>query len=483
MDEDACVAVGWLMSKGWKLYSEVFSHHMPLDYLPSWAIASLFGPAPRLCRAFMMVVWAGACGGMFALLSSTRSGALRAALFTLLTGLWMTYWGGSLLLVENYWAYTVVLLIAMAEVPPNAARATAAGALLSVLLGSSLTCAPAFLILAFALMRQAAWRKSWRPMLGGFAACALLLLLWSWRHADLSLWYEDAVRFNSVNYTHFSMDSGWSAPGFLLRVLASNAAYFGSALSWTDLERCFEGLLKLAVLGWVARLLWRRRWVDAAQWTLLILALRLRQERAEHLPPIHSAPYFLAATWLVCREAVLVWGSLQGRWPRVWVATCALLLATTLAPTTLVTLWIGSARTPNLGDRWLTQAVRSGTDPQDPIAALPMRPRLYLDAERVPATPGVFYFPWQAAWHEQHARVLAALIEHPPKVVALETNPVWGIAWKDFGGDIDLWVRAGYLRVVPSSAPGEEPSAQLFVRKDYAAEFARRCPDCSIRHD
>lgn len=38
-DEDACITIGWLLSKGWKLYGDVFTHHMPLDYIPSWAIA------------------------------------------------------------------------------------------------------------------------------------------------------------------------------------------------------------------------------------------------------------------------------------------------------------------------------------------------------------------------------------------------------------------------------------------------------------
>ena len=38
-DEDALLAAGWLLARGWKLYSGVFSHHLPFDYLPAWLLS------------------------------------------------------------------------------------------------------------------------------------------------------------------------------------------------------------------------------------------------------------------------------------------------------------------------------------------------------------------------------------------------------------------------------------------------------------
>jgi hypothetical protein len=42
-DEGDTIAVGWLISKGWVLYKDIFSHHFPLPYLWAGLVMKLFG--------------------------------------------------------------------------------------------------------------------------------------------------------------------------------------------------------------------------------------------------------------------------------------------------------------------------------------------------------------------------------------------------------------------------------------------------------
>src|SRR5438045_2936392 len=73
-DEDAVTATGWLLSKGWKLYSGVFSHHTPLDFIPAVLLARLFGPSPLVMRAFMVALWALVAAGLFGALRRRADG-------------------------------------------------------------------------------------------------------------------------------------------------------------------------------------------------------------------------------------------------------------------------------------------------------------------------------------------------------------------------------------------------------------------------
>ncbi len=463
-DEDAGMAIGWLLSKGWRLYSDVFSHHMPLDYIPSWAISCLFGPSQALCRAFMIGGWALLCCGLW------RLEKTPAILFTLLSSLWLTYWMGQMLLVENLWAGFAVLLLALASSPAAKIKAAGAGALLGALLCSSLTCGPVFLLLLFEFLRQPGWRKFFRQFAAGFAGWMFVFLAWSWSHADLGLWYTDAVRFNNFSYAFFSgLKPGEAGGGLMLQALAKNIGYFASTLSWNNLEQYFEGILRLAWLGWIAWTAAQKRWREAAWWAALALALRLRVEHFLYTPPFHGAPFFLAGTWLLSRALVLVWDGLRARaktmawawaWAWAWAAACAVLLAATLVPTALATASLSAYDRDGGGDSAIVDAIKKATGPEDAIAVLPMYPKLYIESGRVPATPSVFYLPWQAAWPEQHERTLAALRDCSPKIVVIYDTKIWGVPWSEYGADIEAWLRENYRSV------GNFKDAQLWVRRD-----------------
>lgn len=480
-DEDDCVAIGWLLSKGWRLYRDVFSHHMPLDYLPSWALARLFGPSPEICRGFMVLLWALGCGALFSARRS-KTEAYAAALFTLLSSQWLTFWYGQLMLVENLWAWAVVGLLALAERGELKPRESAlAGVLLGVLAFASLTSWPACALLGLFFLRRPR-----RELAAGFAGFVTLFAVWSRRHADLGLWYQDAVRFNASSYAAFNgLAPGAPAAGFFGGALLNVLAYFAATFSWNSLEQFFEGLLRLAALGWILEPLVKRRPLEALWRAALVFSLKLRPEHFRLAPPHHSAPFFLAAGWLLssqlvrAREAL---GALDRRWARAWTAACALLLLATLAPTSLATYSLRGLQArdrPRLAA--LSSLVAQATEPQDAVAAFPSLSRLYVESARAPATPNVFYLPWQAAWPEQHERTLAALKDRPPKLVAILETAIWGVPWKAFGADIDAWVRGNYRPVSIREVPADDLGPALWVRRDYAAELLRRCPSCAFR--
>ena len=64
-----------------------------------------------------------------------------------------------------------------------------------------------------------------------------------------------------------------------------------------------------------------------------------------------------------------------------------------------------------------------------------------------------------------HAATLAALATHRPRIVVRQNEPVWGIHWSAYAGDLEAWLQREY---VPGMLPGKgafDPYSFLFVAR------------------
>jgi hypothetical protein len=477
-DEDACMTIGWLLSRGVKLYTGVFSHHFPLDYLPPSVLAAVFGPSATAMRAFMILAWAAAAAGVFALLRRSPDGARAAALFAVLSSQWLTYWQGQMMLVENYWGAATVLALAALGSPlglepaPTPRRAAAFGAAAALVLTASPTCLPAAALLAGWFAADRRWRALWRPAALGAAAWLLLLAAWAAPRVGWSLLWQDAVVFNRDVYARFTGIEGGAIGGFWRRALGYNVLYFGSTLDGAGAEGWFEGLIKLAALSWAAWSLARRRWTEGAWKLAFLLAVHARPERNPYAPPIHAAPFYLVAALVLSAGLARAWGAFSGRRRAALAVAAAAALLPTLWATALATSSLRVYAAPNPAYDRIVAAVRSCTAPEDRVLALPCAPRFYLDAARAPATPSVFYLPWQEAWPPQRAATMDALERLPPKVVLIRDPEVWGIPWTRYGRDVDARLKSARYAEAASAGAPSGPDLLLLVRPDAAPAFA-----------
>lgn len=475
-DEDACAAIGWLVSKGWRLYSGLFTHHTPLDYLPASVLASVFGPSPTAMRAFMLALWAAVCAGLYFALRRREAGARTAALFAALSSQWLTYWHGQMMLVENYWGYAAAAALALLGGPlglepePSPRRAAVLGALIAVILTASPVCLPATALLALWAAADARWRAQGRFLALGAAAWLGFFGAWAAAHADLARLWEHAVEFNRLVYARFYGFEDGAILGFWRRALEHNAAYFSTVFERPDPERYFEGLIKLSALGWAAWSFAERRWAQGAWKLAFLVAVHSRPERTPNAPPFHAAPFYLTATIAGAAALARTWGALAGRRRAAFALAAAAALLPTLWATSLATASLRPLARRDAAYDGIVAAVRACTAAADLVTALPCYPRFYLDTARLPATPSVFYLPWQEAWEPQRRATMEALARGRPKVVLIQDTAVWGVPWRDYGAGVEAWLAAeGYAAIFNISGPG---SSKLLVRPDAAAAFA-----------
>ena len=473
-DEDANLTIGWLLSKGWRLHRDVFTHHMAVEYMPSTLLAGLFGNRFVCFRAFMILLWAAVSTLVYLLTRRWAAGARPALIFAGLGSFWLTYWFGHMMLAESFWGYALLLALVLIGGPfgeglePQRRRAAAVGLLLALAASASLNCVLPCLCLGLWLACDPRWRARWRWLAAGAGGWTAVAALWCLRHADLSLLYDQSVRFNLTVYARYC---GYGAGAPVLQVLwtafASSARYFLDAFDFGGPSQYFESLLKLAVWAWIGSRLWRRQYGLAVWWLVFIPLLRVRGEAAVGSVPFHSAGYFLTASFLLCLELASVWNQTAGR-PRLrWALSAAAVVL--LAPT-----WLSSAvlvRPQRLyphGDPECAAAIAAigrMTGPQDRIAVFPMAPRIYFETGRMPAVPSAYYLPWQADWPSQHAGTLAALAANRPRVVVRQNEPVWGISWSAYAADIEAWLEREYAPVLLPGKTAEDPYAFLYVRK------------------
>ncbi|MBI4347410.1 MAG: hypothetical protein HY553_11175 [Elusimicrobia bacterium] len=481
-DEDAALAIGWLLSRGWLLYRDVFSHHLPTDYIPAELLASALGPSRLAARWLMLAAWAAASSALFALLRRNRDGAATAAAYTALSAAWMTYWHGNLLLIETWIGHGVVLAAAALGSPlafsPEATprRGLALGALLACLALASPTFLPATALVAARAAAEPAWRSRGRWLGAGAVAAGALWLAWSALHADLSLLVDHVVRFNVTVYPRFlGLRPEHPLLSWAGGVLADHARAYAGALAWTSLDRYFEGVLRLALLGWCAWHATSGRIGLAAWWLALLVALAPRAEPIALAVPFHRSPWFFAATLLVARGSVLAapW-AFRGPPARAAVgAVAAAALAVTLIPTAIATSQLREFSAPDEAAQAVKRALRECLPESARVAAFAMEPHVFVDTLREPAVPAVFYLPWQATWPPARERLLRAWDRSPPAAVYLSGSlDVWGARWESWGSDVEERLRRGYVPVV--AWPPDEPERfQVWVARERGDAFVR----------
>lgn len=487
-DEEASLVTGWLLARGWTLYRDLFSHHLPGDYLPPAALALLGGPSVAAARAAMLAAWAASCGALFTLSRRRTGGAALACAYTVLSACWLTYWHGQLMLIEVWIGHACVLALAILGTPLGEApaegrgAAAACGALLGVLLLASPTFLPAALLLAAWAAADPAWRGRRRGLAAGAAAAGAAWLAWALAVSDLSLAFDHVVRFNGSVYSRFlGLDPERPLLSLAAAALRENARAFASAWAWTSLDRFFEGFVRLAALAWCAGLFARGRRAAAVWWAALWVWLAPRFELAPLALPFHRAPFFYVATLVVARQIVLVapWLSRRGVPGRSGLLLGGAILSFTLIPTAIAANALRAYRRPDAAMDAVAAAVRACLPQDARVAALPMAPALHLATLREPALPAVFYLPWQAAWPPAKRAMLEAWDRSPPAVVLLGgTTSVSGAGWADYAAELDARIKAGFVPVL--SWPGEEAGRfQLWARRDLAEGFvrcARRLP-------
>lgn len=216
-DEGDTIAVGWLVSKGWVLYKDIFSHHFPLPYLFIALVIKIFG-AKILPVRLSLIILRTLCIGISMKFSRLHLPLGIVALSWSLIG--YLYLGNSLL----YHSFTGVFLISGFSIGlayiNNIKNSSPMGLfILSAFLGFAslsdpLKFLPAIVLMTFIIIstilqnpRDTRFHQTIKKcsfLFLGFCAALSGYILYAIITKSLADFYQNAILFNTTIYSKYS---------------------------------------------------------------------------------------------------------------------------------------------------------------------------------------------------------------------------------------------------------------------------------------
>jgi hypothetical protein len=519
-DEANNLVYGWLVSKGYVIYRDVFSQHFPFAYYWTGSVVSLFGNSQAAVRISLLVLQAGLFGfSMWA----TRL-YLPVGLATLAWGLTSQFHRGNMVLYDNFDG--TFLIVAFILVFYALIARTRLRKITMIVIGLCLGCAllsnpllvyPALVILLGLFLSGwraadgSGWREGLRRLIWTGAAAGLILgvylayLLLSGTFQDF---YRDAVWFNAVIYDQytdgspnrfgtifFQLFSGldlfnpqWTkhiSPFIQLGINRNSFANEDLYYSWIFSSLLFRLAILLCTLG----LLLKRKVLPGIFLYVFAAALLTRAETSWHAVPFIWLSLFAGAYFIVNFSKIPKLGFSDQSWakavdrisPAVWGLVFAVFL--------LMYSWSAAAGAyflvdnhAALNDRHFVNRLarfgdqlRSLSCNQDDLRLLiyPYNPMVYFVTQIPPASKYMFMHPWvaQVAMPE----LIPELDQQNSTIIEVKTaKTVWQqYAVKDYLADLIAYLDQNYQQV----------NDTLWMSKDLAKQCAAGGPQPTLEDD
>lgn len=488
-DESDNLLGGYLLVRGYRLYADYFSSHMPFVYYLA-AIPSLLGASKlehyRLFSNALLVLTT---------LSIVWGFRRRLPLPVLLLWAIMAVFAhrlswGEMLHAGTCAGYGVLVAGLLFYTTPDLAFSLRQKLALSVAVfvavqSSLLTIYPlALLAVCYVAVRLAAARhtsivreaRAVGSLLLIVATPHLVVLALYWSIGALGPFIYDAYLFNQRYYSQFVMNP--SVLGMLHDWQAQYRTYL-----YMNLFQPFGIEWFLILANFVATLItFRARGaLYAGVFYLFIGLTRLRAEGSYYLTSYFSVA--IAVVWAASAfsSRVRAWRERRAI-PRLspsllGAAGCIMFLALTLNFFTRVALTYNFSGRPHYRSPF-APIVQTATSRDERLFVAPYDPYLYLATERLPATKYPFYFPWQAADPATEADLLGELsASRPPLVVFQRYELVNGqyltIEW---GKRVFEYLQQEYVQVDPS----HPVLGDVFMRPDRVGDVRKKLEEAGL---
>jgi hypothetical protein len=519
-DEANNLVYGWLVSKGYVLYRDVFSQHFPFAYYWTAVVVTLFGNSQAAVRISLLALQAGLFGfSMWA----TRL-YLPIGLATLVWGLTSQFHRGNMILYDNFdgtfitVAFILVFFALLTRTRIRRPTLLVTGLCLGcALLSNPLLVYPVLVILLglFVSGMNAAddpgWREGFRRILWSGVAAGLVLgvyLAYLIASGTFQDFYHDAVWFNAVIYDQYTDGSPnrigtiffqlftgldlfnpqWTkhvSPFIQLGINRNSFANEDYYYSWIFSSLLFRLSILLCSLG----LIIKRKYLPGIFLYLLAAALLTRAETSWHAIPFIWLSLFAGAYFLVNfpsipkisfstrRLAQAIDRISHPAWGLIFAAF--LLMFSWSAATGAYFLVDHHAelndhhfvnRLARFGDQ-----LRSLSCNQDDLKLLiyPYNPMVYFVTQIPPASKYIFMHPWvaQVAMPE----LIPALRQQNSTIIEVKVDKtVWqAYAVKDYMADFLTFLNQDYQQV----------NATLWMSKALGEKCASGAPQPSLEDD
>jgi hypothetical protein len=493
VDESDNLLGGLIIARGYRLYVDFFSQHMPLPYLVTavgWRLGLSDLVGFRVLFAVLVVLFFGYVCLQF----RRRLSPVLLIVLVLTYGIAHPMFSGYMLLADHFFALAlllVVLFVLAYDVDFSVSAQVAISLACFVALASTLISAyPILLIALYYVVRKVSRhlrggpRIRWRHeavFVAILLAPLVWLVVWLVARGEAGALIDQAIRFNQIYYARYDLG------GNPIEILLKSVTSFKDVVVQYLRPGALREVETFLLIGNIAAVLvvWKKRdLLFAAFYVGLVIVSRMRGAG------YHGSPYFLvsfasiaivlayAADAAIRMARQRFAAGARSASPRAVGPGQALVGLVLVGFVGLAAVFYHDIAgfylhlpraAGDSGDVQVTFAsvVDAATAPGDRLWAAPFEPYLYLKANRLPVSPYWYYHPWMSDSPEVTDGILRDLQAAPPPLIIFQADK--DIPWdfplptpREYGARVFAFITSGY-----AALDEQDPVLRdVFVRRD-----------------
>ncbi len=482
-DEGDNFAGGWLISKGYVLYKDTFSHHMPFPYYYASLLIKLglndisglrIGMSLTILFFWILIL----------VIFKDKINYKLLCIIIFLSAIAHPIFWGHMFLADSFFAYSFLIIFLYFFSNPqlnfNIKDEIIIASMIYISIMSVLVSIIPIMFLGvyYTIIKLSQFyveKANIKNKVFGELKFVLIIfipfslsLVYFYFIGSLQEFFNQAYLFNKIYYSQFtgtltnpqffSIIKAYSE--FILNFFVSDYGWLingkSFVCSWGCTPLFFEGFLVISNLI-TSVIFWVKRNKSFAIFYFFCLGLSLMQRVW-----VHAIPYYLLSFFsisLIITEAYELFSYRLRNHQLItkinlWlipIIIYAFLAIMFLGVISYAYVSNGSGIGANIAyvsdyDR----IIQTITLPNDTIWVAPLQPSLYFINNRLPASRYTFYLPWQSISEEINKEILEDLnVKKPPLIIFSRDVEIGEYALKDYGKVIDDYVLQNYQQVDP----------------------------------
>lgn len=496
VDEADNFTGGWLISKGFVLYKDIFSHHMPLPYyhvnlLIKFGMDDVIGLRIGMSLTILFF-WV-----LIIVIFKDKIDYKILSLLIFLSAIAHPLFMGHMFLADSFFAYSTLIIFLYFFSQPQLNFKLIDQIVISLMIFISIMStlisiySIIVLVLYYILTKLTQFLRVEKTniknqlsseikfvfmILAPFILSLILFCLTD----SLQQFYNEAYLFNKLYYVQFTGPltevrffepiKAYSEHIFFyisnVDWLINKKSFIWVVPPWNNTLLFFEGFLVISNLI-ILVIFWKKRNLYFSILYFSFLAfLRIRGGEFHGSGWIHGVPYYLlsffsigfvlteAYEFLIYKYKLL----LNSRRPTTEVKLYIILIVVLYGFLAIIFVGVlsyayvsngsGTGEHNNYVSTY-DNIIQTITQPNDTIWVAPLEPSLFITNNRLPASRYTFYLPWQSVSDEINEELIEDLkVKKPPLIIFARDAVIWDrYVLKDYGEVIDDYIQTNYYQV------------------------------------
>ena len=474
---------GWLISEGYILYSDMFSHHMPFTYYYTSLLINLglndvsdlrLGMALTIAFFWIIII----------IIFKDRIDYKIISAMMLLSGITRPFYVGHMVLADSFFGYSTLIIFLYFFSEPDMNFKIWDKIIISLMIYISIM---STLVSIYPIMLFGAYYIFKKKLIYSIVEYdtkkiiseikfALLIsvpflffMIYLLKNNSLHNFYNQAYIFNKLYYSQFT--GTLTTLQFIdpMKSYGEHIFYYISNIGWLINENTFvwepightplffEGFLVISNLI-ALMIFWKTKNLYIAIFYFILLGfLRIRGGC------FHGTPYYLLSFFSVSLTLTEIYNycdyNIRNSCKlKTGIKICFIFIIFYFSLMIVflgMTSYVYASNYYGIGssdayDSPYDIIVQTLTQPDDTIWVAPLTPSLYFSNKRLPASRYTFYLPWNAASDKINEKLIEDLTEKKPLIIIFNRDAaIWGYLVKDYGNVIDEYISNYYYQVEP----------------------------------